>query len=303
MEIYFTEQKINSIVSLFVTSKSEFLKDQEIAKLNAFLFTKMDRLTAIPTKVFKLVNLTILDLSYQAIKTIPDEIEALKNLIQLYLNGCLLLESISPKLGTLKHIKTVDVDRTISLKTPPPEICKRGSSSIIGYLKRLSSGSVLCKRTKLMLVGLGEAGKTSLLNSLMYSSEKDRSPERPQLTDGISIKDWTVRLPDESELVYSMWDFAGQSIYYNSHQFFLSSRAVYLLVWNVRLGAEYAGLEFWLNSIRSHAPSAPIFLVGTHVDEVAKIHLNKEKLKSRYYFILHFISFDTNLNGKMRIIL
>ena len=27
------------------------------------------------------------------------------------------------------------------------------------------------------------------------------------------------------------WDFAGQSVYYNSHQFFLSSRAVYLLVW------------------------------------------------------------------------
>ena len=29
---------------------------------------------------------------------------------------------------------------------------------------------------------------------------------------------------------------------------------------NVRLGAEYAGLEFWLSSISCHAPNAPILI-------------------------------------------
>ena len=37
---------------------------------------------------------------------------------------------------------------------------------------------------------------------------------------------------------------------------------------NVRLGQEYAGLDFWLSSISVHAPNAPIFIVGTHIDEV-----------------------------------
>ena len=37
---------------------------------------------------------------------------------------------------------------------------------------------------------------------------------------------------------------------------------------NVRLGSEYAGLDFWLSSISCHAPGAPIFVVGTHIDEV-----------------------------------
>lgn len=37
---------------------------------------------------------------------------------------------------------------------------------------------------------------------------------------------------------------------------------------NVRLGSEYAGLNFWLSSINCHAPNAPIFVVGTHIDEV-----------------------------------
>lgn len=51
-------------------------------------------------------------------------------------------------------------------------------------------------------------------------------------------------------------------------QFFLSNRAVYLLLWNVRLGYDHAGLDFWLNSIACHAPKSPILVVGTHVDKV-----------------------------------
>ena len=51
-------------------------------------------------------------------------------------------------------------------------------------------------------------------------------------------------------------------------QFFLSNRAVYLLLWNVRLGYEHAGLDFWLSSITVQAPKAPIFVVGSHVDQV-----------------------------------
>lgn len=56
-------------------------------------------------------------------------------------------------------------------------------------------------------------------------------------------------------------------MYYNTHQFFLSSRAVYLLVWNVRLGSEYANLDFWLNSISVHAP-------GKNLLKIIKKRLN-----------------------------
>ena len=51
-------------------------------------------------------------------------------------------------------------------------------------------------------------------------------------------------------------------------QFFLSKRAVYLLLWSTRQGFEHAGLEFWLSSIASHAPKTPIFVIGTHCDQV-----------------------------------
>ena len=68
--------------------------------------------------------------------------------------------------------------------------------------------SVVCKRTKLMLVGLGEAGKTSLLNALItaQSDETTRkgTHKRPPITDGIDIKEWSVELRDNTSLVYSM---------------------------------------------------------------------------------------------------
>jgi leucine-rich repeat kinase 2 len=106
--------------------------------------------------------------------------------------------------------------------------------------------------------------------------------EKVELTDGIDIKEWQIQLPDSTYLTYSMWDFAGQSVYYNTHQFFFSQRAIYVLVWNVRLGSEYAGLEFWLSSISCHAPGAPIFVVGTHIDQVSKYFLNQKSLKMRF---------------------
>jgi leucine-rich repeat kinase 2 len=122
-----------------------------------------------------------------------------------------------------------------------------------------------------MFVGLGSAGKTSLAMSLRDPKSRPTLKEQvPEITDGIIIKDWMVDLQDQSKLTFSVWDFAGQGIYLNTHQFFLGSRAVYLLVWNVRMGSEYSGLEFWLSSIKCYAPTSPILVVGTHIDQVKK---------------------------------
>ncbi len=93
-----------------------------------------------------------------------------------------------------------------------------------------------------------------------------------------------------------MFDFAGQTVYYNTHQFFLTNRSIYLLVWNVRLGAEHSGLDFWLNSIDCHAPLCPIFIVGTHIDQVNKYDLPIERLKKKYPQIAGFF-FVSSFSG------
>ncbi|CAF0782367.1 unnamed protein product [Brachionus calyciflorus] len=276
-----------ALFTRFDADKNNFLDDKELQSFNAYIFKNFPRAKEITyTK-----TITYLDLSFQAIRKISDDIEIMENLKVLKLKYCVYLESLSAKLGDIK-LNELDLTGCLSLKTPPLEIQRRGVNSVLAYLKRLLTGSVVCKRTKLMLLGLGGAGKTSLIEALMNNVLQNGNVQPPNLTDGISILDWNVNLDEDQTLAFSVFDFAGQVVYYNTHQFFLTKRSIYILVWNVRLGAEHSGLDFWLNSIDCHAPSCPIFIVGTHIDEVSKFDLPIEKYKKKYEQIVgfHFVS-------------
>ena len=47
----------------------------------------------------------------------------------------------------------------------------------------------------------------------------------------------SLQLEDDiksEEVILTLWDFAGQHLYYASHSVFLSGRAVYILVYNLK---------------------------------------------------------------------
>ncbi|UJR35583.1 hypothetical protein I4U23_028336 [Adineta vaga] len=261
------------------------IDESDIFKQESFLTDT----SGFPLAIFQLENLTSLTLEYQAIKTVPDAIKTLRYLSILNLNHCIELETISAEVGLLP-LKELNLTGCVSLKTPPAEITRRGFTQTMAFLVRLISGSTACKRTKLMLVGLGGAGKTSLVRAFLES----HSNSAPAVTDGIDIVKWKVPLSEQNDVLeFSVWDFAGQSVYYHTHQFFLAKKAVYVLAWNIRLGAEHAGLDFWLSSICCHAPNAPIFVVGTHMDQVSRIDLRQDDLKRRYPQIAEFYNVST----------
>ncbi|XP_076465791.1 uncharacterized protein LOC143297367 [Babylonia areolata] len=279
------------------------LDQKEIGKLNANVFHLFPRFgymgsdppdddmpSGFPMEIMELESLEYLSLQFQGLVSVPAEIGRLKNLRTLNLSHNPNLLSVSAHVAQLP-LKRLEMEDCPVLKTPPKEIRAKGFTSTFAFLKRLLSGSVDCKRTKLMMVGLGGAGKTSLVKALMSGKDKAEMTIGEEITDGIDICPWTVET-EEGPLTFSVWDFAGQTVYYNTHQFFLSDRAVYLLLWNIRLGHEHAGLDFWLSSISVHAPKAPIFVVGTHVDQVAKVELPMREMKQRYNQIadFHFVS-------------
>ena len=81
-------------------------------------------------------------------------------------------------------------------------------------------------RTKLMLVGIGGAGKTTLLRALRSNTHVAKATTEEQITHGIDIETWTARDDKKHpgvEVVFSAWDFAGQTVFYNTHQVGLSS--------------------------------------------------------------------------------
>ena len=57
----------------------------------------------------------------------------------------------------------------------------------------------------------------SLVNSLTRDIMVSSGSYGENITDGIDITTWVVEHNDDS-ISFSVWDFAGQTVYYNTHQ-------------------------------------------------------------------------------------
>ena len=57
----------------------------------------------------------------------------------------------------------------------------------------------------------------SLLRSMRSKSHKTRATGTEDITDGIDIQNWTLRY-NNRDITFNAWDFAGQTVYYNTHQ-------------------------------------------------------------------------------------
>ncbi|KAL6046584.1 Myotubularin-like phosphatase domain [Balamuthia mandrillaris] len=91
-------------------------------------------------------------------------------------------------------------------------------------------------------------------------------------TDGIDIEDLFVpimtREGEKQKVHVSVWDFAGQELYYTTHQFFLSEQSLYVVAFNLATGLENSRVEHWLHSIMARTGGkVPVILVGTHADD------------------------------------
>src|SRR4051794_1505919 len=107
------------------------------------------------------------------------------------------------------------------------------------YLRDLLEQASGCYRAKVMLVGKENVGKTSLRDC--FARRKKRGVNLS--TDGVDIETLSCQVNAngaQRNIKLNVWDFAGQEIYYTSHQLFLSERAVYLVVWDARYGIDDA---------------------------------------------------------------
>ena len=76
---------------------------------------------------------------------------------------------------------------------------------------------------------------------------------------------------------FSIWDMAGQPVFYDLLHMLLTRCGVYLVCFNMKdfvrteeaAAVSLAYIKHWLTSIHLHASGAPVLLVGTHKDKVA----------------------------------
>ena len=159
-------------------------------------------------------------------------------------------------------------------------------SSILDYYFRISRNtSHALNEVKVILVGQGSVGKTSLVKRIVYNTFNPGEEK----TEGIYIDPtWNVSGKKKGENVkVNIWDFGGQEIMHATHQFFLTKRSIYLLVLDARKGENESNLYYWLKIIRSFGGDAPVLVVINKCEQ-HHLDLNETRLKKDYPVIRGF---------------
>lgn len=250
----------------------------EICQLKTLtrLSLRKNNLTELPEEIGQLSNLRYLNLQKNKLNLLPKGLKQLKFLTELYLHDNDSLNLNNEVLGG----KWDDKD---DLNAPPKDLLE--------FYFRNKEGSQPLNEAKLILVGFGAVGKTSLVKRLIYNDFSETEDKTP----GIQISDWKLTLHGNENINLNVWDFGGQEIMHSTHQFFLTQRSLYLLVLNGRQGHEDADAEYWLSLIESFSDDSPVIIVFNKFEE-QPFDLNRRVLRQKYPFIKGFVETDCKAN-------
>lgn len=162
---------------------------------------------------------------------------------------------------------------TPRLNSIPDEVKKgwKKVPDILAYLRDLATAQIVWDRVKLIFVGQEAAGKTSLKRVMVEGKTiRSKNKEAPVTysTDGIDISEWTPpRAPGGTPPpTFSTWDFGGQQVFYPTHQLFLTSRSIYICVFDL-CDVNLSRLDYWIKQVKYRAGNPKCFIVGTHIDD------------------------------------
>jgi len=222
-----------------------------------------------------LVNLRELSLSDNNLTELPKEITRMENLQTLDL-GRNNLTKLPKSIANLVHLRSLELSVS-KFTSPEPPIIKQGIVAIFSFFIELEKGTDVINEAKLILVGEGYSGKTSLAKKLInphYTLQNDEDQTR-----GIDVMQWSFAIKDGKEFRVNIWDFGGQEIYKATHQFFLTKRSLYALVADNRQGnTDY---YYWLSAINVLSEASPTVLVKNKKN-LSAFAFDEPKLKAQF---------------------
>lgn len=147
---------------------------------------------------------------------------------------------------------------------------------------RKEGNEIINTTVKMIIVGNGRVGKTSMYTTLMG--------EKPSIdakyTHGIQIGTLDknhLTVTEWEDIRVNVFDFGGQEIFYAAHQLFLTDDALYILAWThpkneennkvayhakhpdeLPMDGKRRTPEHWYHNIRMYAPKSPVLSVQTH---------------------------------------
>jgi GTPase SAR1 family protein len=158
------------------------------------------------------------------------------------------------------------------LTNPPPEIVKQGNEAILNYFAERAAAPVdHLYEAKMLILGEGGAGKTSLLRRLYQPGQP--LPAEKETTRGIDIHRQEFKLGNGRSFRLNVWDFGEQQIYHATHQFFLTHRSLYVLVDDTRKDYKSVsdeGFKYWLELMDVFGGHSPVLIFQNEKDGRSK---------------------------------
>jgi internalin A len=260
-----------------------------------------NQLASLPESLGRLTNLQSLDLSGNQLTSLPESLGNLTSLQSLHLSAN-QLTTLPVGIRKLRELTHFFVHENPGLAIPvemldptPSELAPRKEpgdpAAILDYYFRIHPPEREGKRParvlrelKVILVGRGEVGKTSLIDVL----KGGEFIEGMKKTEGITITLWPLMLADGKEATARVWDFGGQEIMHGTHQFFLTHRSLYLVVVDGRHDRAKQDAEYWLKLVRAFGGQSPVLVVlnkqRRHAYDTDREYLAKKYEVAREHF-------------------
>ncbi|XP_064606067.1 probable serine/threonine-protein kinase roco4 [Liolophura sinensis] len=161
-------------------------------------------------------------------------------------------------------------------------------------LSTLSEEDIRCPgplyRVKVFFMGDQGSGKSSLVQSLLGPSPKLIE----QSTDGVSLDIWypfkntshadlfdfTLNR-EQRHLVLEMWDLAGRQVCQGVHPMYMTSGALYVVVFNSADDTSLESVSTTFSTIQHKAPGSTVILVSSHTDKLTNEDDSKAQNKAR----------------------
>ncbi len=169
------------------------------------------------------------------------------------------------------------------LTSPPWSVIDLGMPAVHAYFdNKEKHGARPLNEGRIIFVGDGSAGKTSLMNRIIYNQFDNNEKQ----TNGIKIEQWHLQ-KDNRDLQFNLWDFGGQEIQHAIHKFFFTSGCLYILVLDNRKEEEP---EYWLQQIETLGDKAPVLVVFNKTDQNPVENVDRKFLKEKYPNIVGFFN-------------
>ncbi len=193
----------------------------------------------------------------------------------------------------------------------PPQIYNQENclTDLKNYFKDQKKESLLVYESKVILVGNGRVGKTSLVKRLLDNSF---NPDESS-THAIQLSE--KQLPELADdrglqrIQLNIWDFGGQDIYHAAHRFFMRTHALFILVWDMKTEQMPQQTEnlvgkmiiyknhpllYWLGYIKTQSNNSPVVVVQSKMDDDGKQEPKLADEEKREYNVWKTVSVESS---------